>query len=56
MSEVKKQIERLREEIRHHDRLYYVENKPKISDQEYDALLKKLEKFEKVFKSKLKAH
>ena len=47
MSEVKKQIERLREEIRHHDRLYYVENKPKISDQEYDALLKKLDKLEK---------
>ena len=47
MNEVKKQIERLREEIRRHDRLYYVENNTKISDQEYDALLKKLEKLEK---------
>ncbi len=47
MSEVKKQIERLREEIRRHDSLYYVENNPKISDQEYDGLLKKLEKLEK---------
>lgn len=45
--EVREQIERLREEIRHHDRLYYVENKPEISDQQYDALLKKLEKLEK---------
>ena len=44
---VRDHIERLREEIRRHDRLYYVENDPKISDQEYDALLKKLEKFEK---------
>src|SRR3569832_333720 len=34
------------EEIRKHDRLYYVENKPVISDYEYDHLLKKLEKME----------
>lgn len=46
-NEVAKEIERLREEIRRHDRLYYVENKPKISDQEYDALLKKLERLER---------
>lgn len=46
-SKVKDQIEKLREEIRRHDRLYYIENKPKISDQEYDALLKRLQKFEK---------
>ena len=46
-NELRDRVERLREEIRHHDRLYYVENKSKISDQEYDALLKKLEKLEK---------
>lgn len=46
-NEVRDLIERLREEIRHHDRLYYVDNKPDISDHEYDALLKKLEKLEK---------
>ena len=46
-NEVIGQIERLREEIRRHDRLYYVENDPYISDQEYDALLKKLERLEK---------
>jgi DNA ligase (NAD+) len=34
------------EEIRKHDRLYYVENKPVISDYAYDHLLKKLEKME----------
>ncbi len=34
------------DEIRKHDRLYYVENKPVISDYEYDHLLKKLEKME----------
>ena len=45
--EVRDEIERLREEIRRHDRLYYVEDRPRISDQEYDALLKKLEKLEK---------
>lgn len=31
--------ERLREEIRRHDRLYYVEARPEIPDREYDALL-----------------
>ncbi|MFH0771298.1 MAG: NAD-dependent DNA ligase LigA [Candidatus Omnitrophota bacterium] len=43
---IKEKIEKLREEIRFHDRLYYVENKPKISDQSYDLLLKKLQKLE----------
>lgn len=37
---------KLVEEIRKHDRLYYVENRPVISDYEYDHLLKKLEKME----------
>lgn len=30
----------------HHNRLYYVEHKPEISDEEFDALYKKLEKIE----------
>lgn len=34
------------EEIRTHDRLYYVENHPLISDYAYDQLYKKLEKIE----------
>ena len=35
-------IERLRDEIRRHDELYYQHAKPEISDQEYDALLRRL--------------
>lgn len=45
----KKEVEKLRKEINYHDRLYYVENKPRISDAEYDALVKKLENVEKQF-------
>ena len=41
-----KEIEKLREEIRRHDHLYYVENVPRISDQEYDRLYRKLEDLE----------
>ena len=44
-----REIDKLRSEIRHHDRLYYAENKPAISDHEYDALIKKLEKLEGEF-------
>lgn len=40
------QIEKLRDEIRRHSHLYYIENKPEISDYDFDQLLKKLEKFE----------
>lgn len=36
------QIEALREEIRRHDELYYQRAKPEISDQDYDALMKRL--------------
>jgi DNA ligase (NAD+) len=39
---IAKQIETLREQIRHHDDLYYTKARPEISDQEYDALLRKL--------------
>jgi len=33
-------IEELRELIRYHNRLYYVEDVPEVSDAEYDALYK----------------
>ncbi len=46
MSE-KHEYEHLIEEIKKHDRHYYVENAPKISDFQYDKLYKKLEEFEK---------
>ena len=35
-------IERLREQIREHDRRYYIEAAPVISDLDYDLLLEKL--------------
>ena len=41
-----RQIERLREQIRHHDRKYYVEAAPEISDRDYDRLLAELREFE----------
>ncbi|MCD6399860.1 NAD-dependent DNA ligase LigA [candidate division WOR-3 bacterium] len=46
---IRKEIERLREEIRYHDYRYYVLNNPVISDYEYDQLVKKLEKLEKEY-------
>ncbi|HNA62126.1 MAG TPA: NAD-dependent DNA ligase LigA, partial [Rhabdochlamydiaceae bacterium] len=42
----KQTYEQLIEEIRKHDRHYYIENRPVISDYEYDQLYKKLEKLE----------
>lgn len=44
--QVQKRIEELREQIREHDYRYYILAEPLISDQEYDALLKELEKLE----------
>ena len=39
-------IEKLREEIRHHEYQYYVLDSPEISDIEYDNLMKELEELE----------
>ncbi|MFH1414052.1 MAG: NAD-dependent DNA ligase LigA [Candidatus Omnitrophota bacterium] len=44
--DIKKNIEDLRNRIRHHDYLYYVLSQPKISDTEYDLLLKELVRLE----------
>jgi DNA ligase (NAD+) len=44
--DVRGRIENLREQIRHHNRRYYVEDAPEISDAEYDALYKELEALE----------
>ncbi len=40
------QIEKLRETLRHHERLYYVLDQPAISDAEYDALMRELRDLE----------
>ena len=42
----RRDVEALRDEIRRHDRLYFVEAAPEISDRQYDALVKALEKAE----------
>ena len=47
--EIKKEIERLREEIERHNYLYYVKNAPEISDYEYDMLYKRLEELERKY-------
>jgi DNA ligase (NAD+) len=44
--DARKQIERLRKEIRRHDYLYYVLNQPKISDRQYDKLFAELKELE----------
>ena len=45
-SQAARDIERLREEIRRHDHLYYVEARPEIGDLEYDRLLSRLKALE----------
>ncbi len=44
--DVRGRIEDLREQIRYHNRRYYVEDAPEISDAEYDALYNELENLE----------
>ncbi len=39
-------IAALREELNHHNHLYYVENEPTISDKAYDALMRELSELE----------
>jgi DNA ligase (NAD+) len=41
-----KEIEKLKEEIRRHEELYYVANAPEISDLDYDQLIEKLQSLE----------
>jgi DNA ligase (NAD+) len=41
-----REIEKLREEIRHHEYLYYVEDDPEVSDAKFDALMEKLKALE----------
>ena len=46
MSRAARQIADLRDQIRHHDRLYYTAAAPEISDLEYDRLLEQLRELE----------
>jgi len=43
---VKKEVEQLREKLRHHEYQYYVLDEPEISDAAYDGLMKKLQQLE----------
>ncbi len=45
-AEAGKRIDQLRHEIRRHDVLYYVKNRPEISDAEYDRLFHELQQLE----------
>ena len=47
--EARERIALLTKEINYHNRLYYVEANPQISDAAFDALLKELEKLEEQF-------
>ncbi len=45
--EIAARIEALRRELRHHNRMYYIENSPEVSDAEYDAMMRRLLELEK---------
>lgn len=40
--DARREVEALREQIRHHDYRYYVLNQPELSDVDYDALMRRL--------------
>src|SRR5271165_6608364 len=46
LRDVEKKIEALRENIRHHEHLYYVLDQPEISDAEFDQLMQQLKDLE----------
>ncbi len=48
-AQAQQRIEELRTEIERHNRLYYIDAQPEITDREYDALLQELEKLEQQF-------
>lgn len=45
----RQRIARLREQLEHHNRLYYEKAAPEISDQEYDALYRELQTWEEQY-------
>jgi DNA ligase (NAD+) len=49
LKQAEQKIEKLRKDITHHEKRYYVDNNPQISDFEFDMLVKKLEELEKQF-------
>ena len=49
LSEGKRRVEELREQINHHDYRYYVLDEPEVSDAEYDELMRELKGLEEEF-------
>ena len=49
IKEVKRELTKLRKEIRHHNDRYYNEDNPEISDYEYDQLMLRLKTLEKQY-------
>ena len=47
--DIEKKIKALRREIDLHNRKYYVDNRPEVSDQEYDRLMDELKKLEEAY-------
>ena len=47
--EAREEVGQLREALEYHNYLYYVRNKPKISDSAYDRLFERLQKLEEAF-------
>jgi DNA ligase (NAD+) len=47
--QAEQKIRKLREEIKYHEKKYYVDNDPQISDYEFDLLVKNLEELEEQF-------
>jgi DNA ligase (NAD+) len=46
MRDPAREVESLREQLRHHEHLYYVLDQPEISDAEYDGLMRQLQELE----------
>lgn len=47
--QAEQKIQKLRKKIKYHEKKYYVDNNPQISDNEFDLLVKELEKLESQF-------
>lgn len=49
IEEIKAELSRLRREIKHHNKKYYDDDAPEISDYEYDKLMNRLKEIEKLY-------
>jgi DNA ligase (NAD+) len=49
LKQAAQKIQKIRENIKYHEKKYYVDSDPQISDYEFDMLVKELEKLEKQF-------